>query len=117
MESGLVPRGSIQPLPILRTRLEDMVHFQQHLHWGRGQVEGGPNAAKARPGRSWARSAEVEADDAGAHADEPLEPTAVEGDDGEVKESFGHTYCTRSRRLCALLPKYHRPTNTATMMM
>ena len=123
MESGLVPRGSIQPLPILRTRLrtrlEDMVHFRQHQHqhWGRGQEEGGPNAAKDRPGRGWARSVEVEADDAGAHADGSLEPRAIEGDDEEVKGSFGHTYCTCSRRLCALLPKYHRPTNTATMMM
>ena len=115
---GLVPRGSIEPPTILRTRLEGIhvVHFRQHQHQERGQEEGGPNAAKARPGRGWARSVEVEADDAGAHVDGSLEPRAIEGDDEEVKGSFDHTYCTRSRRLCALLPKY-RPRNTATMMM
>ena len=58
----------------------------------------------------------MEADDAGAHAGESFEPRSIEGDDEEAKGSFGHTYCTRSWQLCALLPKC-RPTNTATMMM
>lgn len=104
---------------ILGTMLEDTSHFRQNQNRHqdqqreRGQEEGGPNAPSAPPGRGWARS--VEAGDAGAHADEAFEPRAIEGDDEEVKGSFGHTYCTRSRRLCALLPRY-RPTNTATTM-